>query len=93
MAIRKSQPLPAHQPPESTILQTRWFMYEYTPAYTESGYYGQDISAKSVRVGDFVTSKEEAIELMNEYEPTVGSELRIGFQNLRSYTVESWVAY
>lgn len=73
----------------SPVLATRYWVYEYTPSRDDE--YGSWVSAKSSHpLSPYYDTKEEAQDWIESYDPTPGTEFRIGVANLRRYVEERW---
>lgn len=70
-------------------VKTQWRVEEWRPAYTESGYYGQDVSAKLYDYSVWYDSKGEAEQALEKHAPSKpGNELK-----LRSRTLyRKWIS-
>lgn len=72
------------------VIETRYVVFEVTPEWTDSGYYGeQRHPAKYIRVGSFrnlrAVSKWE-----DEHEPDAGKHFEVYEEELRERTVREW---
>jgi len=72
------------------VLQSRWYVEEYTPGYNTGGYYDQDIPAEFVRVSRYFDTPEEAEKWKDEHEPDKGKKLLIRRENLYERKYKEW---
>jgi len=73
------------------IVETRYYVVEVTPAYTEMGYDGRNIPEEIRIVSPFFEEHQDALDWFCEHEPDEGKTLRIDKQHKRRITTEKWV--
>jgi len=75
---------------EHPVVATKWAVEEVTPAYTSSGYFGQDYPEKSIIVSPEYDTEEDAVKWMDEHEADRGKFLALVKLTGREHRFVSW---
>lgn len=72
------------------FIKQRFYMVEVTPAYTESGYYGQWVPEERNRVSPYYDTQEEAEAWTEGWTPEQGRYFVIESETLREHVERQW---
>lgn len=78
---------------DAEVVETRYYVYEYTPEVPYDGGWDRGTPSKSVKVSGYFSDREDAVEWMSRHEPDKGNTLKIGKQNKRRKVTIGWYDY